>query len=61
MRFIPFLDRKAALVGATSARYKAGILPNEHVTEDGPTVFANACRLGTEAIVLARDGLMPPV
>ena len=24
---------------------------NEHVTEDGPTVFAHACRLGAEGIV----------
>jgi hypothetical protein len=29
----------------------AGILLNEHVAEDGPTVFAHACRLGAEGIV----------
>jgi bifunctional non-homologous end joining protein LigD len=30
---------------------KAGILLNEHIVEDGPTVFAHACRLGAEGIV----------
>ncbi len=36
---------------------KAGILLNEHVAEDGPTVFAHACRLGAEGIVSKRvDG-----
>jgi hypothetical protein len=36
---------------------EAGILLNEHVAEDGPTVFAHACRLGAEGIVSKRvDG-----
>jgi ATP-dependent DNA ligase len=36
---------------------KARILVNEHVAEDGPTVFAHACRLGAEGIVFKRvDG-----
>jgi bifunctional non-homologous end joining protein LigD len=30
---------------------KAGILLNEYIAEDGPTVFARACRLGAEGIV----------
>jgi hypothetical protein len=30
---------------------EAGILLNEHVAEDGPTVFAHACQLGAEGIV----------
>jgi bifunctional non-homologous end joining protein LigD len=30
---------------------KAGILLNEHIAENGPTVFAHACRLGAEGIV----------
>ena len=29
----------------------AGILFNEHVAEDGPTVFAHGCRLAAEGIV----------
>jgi bifunctional non-homologous end joining protein LigD len=37
--------------------FEAGILLNEHVAEDGPTVFAHACRLGAEGIVSKRvDG-----
>jgi ATP-dependent DNA ligase len=56
LRDRPFLDRKttlARLLGDT----EAGILLNEHVAEDGPTVFAHACRLGAESIVSKRvDG-----
>ncbi len=34
-----------------------GILFNEHIAEDGPTVFAHGCRLGAEGIVSKRvDG-----
>ena len=50
LRNLPFLDRKAAL--AQLLRHtKAGILLNEHIAEDGPTVFGHACRLGAEGIV----------
>jgi hypothetical protein len=35
-------------------RPKAGILLNEHIAEDGATVFAHACRLGAEGIVSKR-------
>jgi ATP-dependent DNA ligase len=39
------------------AYVEAGILLNEHVAEDGPTVFAHACQLGAEGIVSKRvDG-----
>jgi ATP-dependent DNA ligase len=39
------------------ADVEAGILLNEHVAEDGATVFAHACRLGAEGIVSKRiDG-----
>jgi bifunctional non-homologous end joining protein LigD len=30
---------------------EAGIRFNEHIAEDGPIVFAHACRLGAEGIV----------
>ena len=50
LRDRPFLDRKAALVRLLRDT-KTGILLNEHVAEDGPTVFAHACRLGAEGIV----------
>jgi bifunctional non-homologous end joining protein LigD len=46
----PFLDRKAALARLLR-NTKAGILFNEHIVEDGPVVFAHACRLGAEGIV----------
>jgi bifunctional non-homologous end joining protein LigD len=50
LRKFPFLDRKAALAGLLR-NTKAGILFNEHIVEDGPIVFAHACRLGAEGIV----------
>jgi len=56
LRDHPFLDRKAALARLLRDT-EAGILLNEHVAEDGPTVFAHACRLGAEGIVSKRvDG-----
>jgi ATP-dependent DNA ligase len=50
LRNLPFLERKAALARLLR-NTEAGILLNEHVVEDGPTVFAHACRLGAEGIV----------
>jgi bifunctional non-homologous end joining protein LigD len=50
LRGRPFLDRKTALTRLLGDT-EAGILLNEHVAEDGPTVFAHACRLGAEGIV----------
>ena len=50
MRNRPFLDRKAALARLLH-NTKAGILFNQHIVEDGPVVFAHACRLGAEGIV----------
>ena len=47
LRHLPFLDRKAALARLLH-NTKAGILLNEHIAEDGPSVFAHACRLGAE-------------
>jgi bifunctional non-homologous end joining protein LigD len=56
LRTRPFLDRKAALARLLRG-IKAGIVLNEHVAEDGPTVFAHACKLGAEGIVSKRvDG-----
>jgi bifunctional non-homologous end joining protein LigD len=56
LRNLPFLDRKAALA-RLSRNTEAGILLNEHIAENGPTVFAHACRLGAEGIVSKRvDG-----
>jgi bifunctional non-homologous end joining protein LigD len=50
MRNRSFLDRKAALARLLR-NTEAGILFNEHIAEDGPVVFAHACRLGAEGIV----------
>jgi ATP-dependent DNA ligase len=56
LRRSPFLDRKAALA-LLLGDLKAGILLNEHIAEDGPTVFAYACQFGAEGIVSKRvDG-----
>jgi bifunctional non-homologous end joining protein LigD len=56
MRNRPFLDRKAALARLLR-NTEAGIRFNEHIAEDGPIVFAHACRLGAEGIVSKRvDG-----
>jgi hypothetical protein len=56
LRDHPFLDCKAALARMLRDT-ETGILVNEHVAEDGPTVFAHACRLGAEGIVSKRvDG-----
>jgi len=50
LRDRPFLERKAALARLLRDT-EAGILLNEHVAGDGPTVFEHACRLGAEGIV----------
>jgi bifunctional non-homologous end joining protein LigD len=46
----PFLERKAALAWLLRDA-EAGILLNEHIVEDGLTVFAHACQLGAEGVV----------
>jgi ATP-dependent DNA ligase len=43
LRGLPFLDRKAALT-RLFRNTKAVILLNEHIAEDGATVFATWCR-----------------
>ena len=53
MRNLPFLDRKATLARLLR-NTEAGILFNEHIAQDGPIVFAHACRLGAEGIVLKK-------
>src|SRR6266436_1912364 len=56
LRNLAFLNRKAALARLLR-NTKAGIVLNEHVAGDGPTVFEHACRLGAEGIVSKRvDG-----
>jgi bifunctional non-homologous end joining protein LigD len=56
LRGLPFLDRKAALARLLRGT-EAGIRLNEHIAEDGATVFAHACQLGADGIVSKRvDG-----
>jgi hypothetical protein len=55
MRNRPFLDRKAALARLLR-KTNAGILLNEHIAEDGPVVFARACRLGAYDPSALRSG-----
>jgi bifunctional non-homologous end joining protein LigD len=56
LRTRPFLDRKAELT-LLLRNTQAGILLNDHLAEDGPTVFAHACQLGADGIVSKRvDG-----
>jgi bifunctional non-homologous end joining protein LigD len=50
LRNLPFLDRKGALAQLLTVS-KAGVMLNQHIAEDGPTVFAHACQLGAEGIV----------
>jgi bifunctional non-homologous end joining protein LigD len=50
MRNLRFLDRKAALARLLR-NTEASILFNEHIAEDGPVIFAHACRLGADGIV----------
>jgi bifunctional non-homologous end joining protein LigD len=53
LRNHPFLERKAALARLLLDT-EGGTLLNEHIAEDGATVFAHACRLGAEGIVSKR-------
>ena len=53
-----FLERKAALARLLRDA-KAGILLNENIAEDGPTLFAHACRLGAEGLVSKKVGGTP--
>jgi bifunctional non-homologous end joining protein LigD len=54
LRDLPLIERKqrlARLLG--SARRQANCF-NEHLTDDGPTVFRHVCRMGLDGIVSKR-------
>jgi bifunctional non-homologous end joining protein LigD len=55
LRRDPLEVRKATLASIV-AKASPGIRFNEHMEGDGPTVFANACKLGLEGIVSKRKG-----
>jgi bifunctional non-homologous end joining protein LigD len=53
LRRNPLKMRKAALE-AILRRSPTGVRFNEHIEEDGPTVFQHACKLGLEGVVSKR-------
>jgi bifunctional non-homologous end joining protein LigD len=53
LRRNPLKTRKAALE-AILRRSPTGVRFNEHIEEDGPTVFQHACKLGLEGVVSKR-------
>jgi bifunctional non-homologous end joining protein LigD len=53
LRHDPLEVRKATLANFL-AKSGDGIRLNEHIEEDGPTVFRHACKLGLEGIVSKR-------
>jgi bifunctional non-homologous end joining protein LigD len=55
LRSLEIEERKRRL-GRLLARSTAGIILNDFIIEDGPTVFRQACRMGLEGIVSKRLG-----
>jgi bifunctional non-homologous end joining protein LigD len=53
LRRDPLEVRKATLA-STLAKASDGIRLNDHIEDDGPTVFKHACKLGLEGIVSKR-------
>jgi bifunctional non-homologous end joining protein LigD len=55
LRTNPLEIRKATLANSL-AKAGDGIRLNDHIEDDGPTVFRHACKLGLEGIVSKRKG-----
>jgi bifunctional non-homologous end joining protein LigD len=53
MRRDPLQVRKATLASIL-AKARPGIRFNGHIEDDGPTIFAHACKMGLEGIVSKR-------
>jgi bifunctional non-homologous end joining protein LigD len=53
LRDLPLIERKRRLANLIG-RAKHAIQFTEHLTDDGPTVFDHACRMGLEGIVSKR-------
>jgi len=53
LRREPLEVRKATLASVL-AKAASGLRFNEHIENDGPTVFAHACKMGLEGIVSKR-------
>ena len=48
------LEVRTATLASIVAKARPGIRFNEHMEGDGPTVLANACKMGLEGIVSKR-------
>jgi bifunctional non-homologous end joining protein LigD len=53
LRALPLVDRKKRLRRLVGKR-RIGIVISEHTTDDGATIFRQACKLGLEGIVSKR-------
>ena len=54
LRGLPLIERKRRLAKLIGKSKRHAIQFNEHLTDDGPTVFAHVCRMGLEGIVSKR-------
>src|SRR5258705_9677424 len=54
LRGLPLIERKRRLTKLIGKAKRRAIRFNEHLTGDGPTVFAHVCRMGLEGIVSKR-------
>ena len=51
---LPLIERKQRLARLLGRAKRQAIHFNEHVADDGPTVFRHVCRMGLEGIVSKR-------
>jgi bifunctional non-homologous end joining protein LigD len=54
LRDLPLIERKQRLARLLGRAKRQVICFNEHVADDGPTVFEHVCRMGLEGIVSKR-------
>ena len=54
LRDLPLIERKRRLAKLLGKAKRRSIRFSEHLTGDGPTVFAHVCRMGLEGIVSKR-------
>ncbi len=54
LRDLPLIERKRRLFNLIGKAKRRSIQFVEHLTGDGPTVFAHVCRMGLEGIVSKR-------
>ena len=54
LRDLPLIERKRRLARLIGRAKRHAIRFNEHLADDGPTVFDHVCRMGLEGIVSKR-------